>query len=118
MADYKRYITQVQENGNVMVSEDVIAAIVLQSAAEVEGVDSISAKPGSELNLKNWNKGMKIMIAEDNDLSIDCNVLVKYGHSVVDVAKNLQNAITVAVESMAGVKVSSVNINVCGIAQQ
>ena len=27
MADYKRYITQIQENGSVMISEDVVAAI-------------------------------------------------------------------------------------------
>ena len=28
MAEYKQYITQIQENGNVMISENVVAAII------------------------------------------------------------------------------------------
>ena len=86
--------------------------------ADVEGVDSLSTKPGADiadLIGKNWGKGMKIQIAEDNSVSISCNVTVKYGYSVVDVAKNVQNALTGAVESMTGVKVTVVNVNVCGI---
>ena len=37
MADYKRYITHTQENGNVMISEDVIAAIAEHALNDVEG---------------------------------------------------------------------------------
>ena len=44
MAEIKRYITQVQENGNVMISEDVIATIVAHAAQEVEGVDSLHTR--------------------------------------------------------------------------
>ena len=33
MAEFKQYITQVHENGNVMISEDVIAAIVENALA-------------------------------------------------------------------------------------
>ena len=118
MAEYKQYITQIQEGGNVMISEDVITTIVEHTMTEVEGVDSLSTKPGADiadLIGKNWGKGMKIQIAEDNSVSINCNVTVKYGYSVVDVAKNVQNALTSAVENMTGVKVTVVNVNVCGI---
>ena len=112
MAENKRYITQVQENGNVMISEDVIASIVAHAAQEVEGIESLHTR-------KSWSgKNMKITIAEDNTLTIDCNVIVKYGFSVIDVAQNAQNAITSAVESMAGVKVAQANVNVCHIARQ
>lgn len=118
MAEYKQYITQIQEGGNVMISEDVITTIVEHTMTEVEGVDSFSTKPGADiadLIGKNWGKGMKIQIADDNSVAISCNVTIKYGYSVVDVAKNVQNALTSAVESMAGVKVTNVNVNVCGI---
>ena len=111
MAEYKRYITQVQENGNVMISEDVVSTIVAHAAEEVEGVDALVAK-------KNWGKSIKIVIGEANELIIDCNVTVKYGQSVVDVAKAVQEAVTVAVESMTGVKVTTMNVNVCGIGRQ
>ena len=121
MAEYKQYITQTQENGTVMISEEVIATIVEHAACEVEGVSGLAMKPGADiadLIGKNWGKGMKIFIGEDNGLTIDCNVIIAYGHSVIDVAKNAQQAITGAVESMTGVKVEGVNINICGIARQ
>ena len=38
MAEFKQYITQIQENGNVMISEDVVASIVEHALVEVEGV--------------------------------------------------------------------------------
>lgn len=119
MADYKQYITQIQENGNVMISEDVVATIVAHALAEVEGVGSLGTKPGIGVadfaSKKNWGKSLKILIAEDNTLTIDCSVMVSYGYSVVDVAGAVQAAVTTNVESMTGVKVSEVNVNICGI---
>ena len=121
MAEFKQYITQVQENGNVMISEDVIETIVAESITEVEGVYGLDVKPGADiadLIGKNWGKGMKIVIGENNELTISCNVQIVYGNSVIEVAKNAQQAVTGAVESMTAVKVETVNINVCGIARQ
>ena len=121
MAEYKQYITQAQDNGNVMISEEVVATIVEHAVCEVEGIAGLSMKPGADiadLIGKNWGKGMRICIAEDNSLNIGCNVVVAYGYSVIDVAKNAQQAVTGAVESMTGVKVDHVNISVCGIARQ
>lgn len=122
MADNKQYITQVQTNGNVMISEDVIATIIEHAIHEVEGVIGLSTKPGADIaeliGKRSWGKGMKITIAEDNILHVDCNVIVAYGQSVVAVANAIQEAITAALESMTGVKVGSVNVNVCGISAQ
>ena len=81
MAENKQYITQVQENGNVMISEDVVSTIVAQALSEVDGLAGLSVKPGADiadLIGKNWGKGMKIVIAEDNSLTISCNVVIKY----------------------------------------
>ena len=115
MAEYKQYITQVQENGNVMISEDVIAAIVEQALMEVDGV----VKGGSDVvGKKSWGKGIRIAIAEDNSLTIGCNITVGYGESVINVAKAVQESITMAVESVTGVKVTDANVNVCGIVRK
>ena len=112
MAENKRYITQIQENGNVMISEDVIATIVAHAAQEVDGVEGLHTR-------KSWGgKNMKINIADDSALSIECNLIVKYGYSVLDVAKNALVAVTSAFESMVGVKVTQANMNVCRIARQ
>lgn len=122
MADNKQYVTQVQENGTVMISEDVIATIVANAAKDVEGVAGLNVKPGADIAemiaKKNWGKGMKITIGQEDELYIDCNINVFYGQSVVSVAKTVQEAITAALESTTGIKVAEININVSGIVRQ
>lgn len=122
MAENKQYITQKQDNGTVMISEDVIATIVSNAINEVEGIVGLNVKPGADIadmiGKKIWGKGLKITIDESEALYIDCNVNVGYGQSVVTVAKAVQDAVTTALESIAGVKVAAVNVNVCGIIRQ
>ena len=119
MADNKQYITTNQENGAIMISEDVIATIVSQAIKDIEGVVSLNVKPGAELadmiGKKAWAKGLKIVIVEDNSVTIDCNIVIGYGQSVVAIAANVQENVTAALESMAGVTVKGVNISVVGI---
>ena len=117
----KQYITKIEENGSVMISEDVIVSIVTHAVAEVEGVVSISTKPAKELADmigKNWGKGMKINISDDNTVTIDVDVIIGYGQSVVAIAGAVQASIIAAVQSMTGVDTVLVNVNVCGIARQ
>ena len=109
------YITQSQENGNVLISEDVIATIMEHTLTEVEGV----VKGGADVvGKKSWGKGIRITISEDNKLTLGCNIIVSYGESVITVAKNVQEAITTAVESVTGVTVTDVHVNVCGIVRK
>ena len=112
MAEYKQYITQADENGSVMISEDVVSAIVEHTLSEVDGV----VKGGSEvIGRKHWGKGIRITISEDNSMTIGCNIVVAYGESVIGVANVVQNAVQNAVESTTGVSVTDVSVNVCGI---
>ena len=122
MAENKQYITQVQENGTVVISEDVIATIVYNAIKEVEGVASLNTKPGADIaemiGKKNWGRGLKITIGEQDELYVDCNINIGYGQSIVSVAKAVQDGVTAALESMIGVTVACVNVNVCNIAAQ
>ncbi len=120
MADNKQYITQAQENGAVMISEDVISTIVATAISEVEGVIGTGTKSGAELSdlLGKRGKGIRITIGQENEVYVDCNVILAYGQSVVAVAKSVQDAVCGALESMTGVKVAAVNVNVCGISRQ
>ena len=122
MAENKQYITQAQENGSVLISEDVIMDIVSLSVAEVEGVAGVSTKPGADIveliGVKNWGRGLKVTIREDEQLIVDYNVNVKYGYSVVEVAQAVQDAVSSAIESMTNIKAAAVNVNVCGIVRQ
>ncbi len=113
MADNKQYITQTQKNGVIMISEDVLCTIVARALEEVEGVAGLS-----NVNKKNWNKSIKLTIGEDNALSIECNVNIVYGQSIVTVAAAVQEVVSGAVNSMAGIQVTAVNVNVCGIVRK
>ena len=117
MADNKQYITLNQDNGAVMISEEVIATIVSNAVADVEGVVSIGTAK-TNLERKLLNKGMKITISETNDVTIDCNIVVNYGTSVIAVANAAQEAAAAAVEAMTGIKPVAVNVNVAGIVRQ
>ena len=122
MAENKQYITQKQENGNVLISEDAIASIVTNAINEVDGVVGLSVKPGADIadmiGKKNWGRGIKISIGENDALSIDCNINVGYNQNVVTVAGAVQDAVCAAIESTTGIKITAININICGIIRQ
>ena len=122
MADIKQYVAQNREKGTVLISEDVLVTIVNHAISEVEGIAGLSAKPVADIveiiGKKNWGKGIKIVIGEQEELYVECNINIAYGQSVVTVSQNVQAAVIAALESVAGVMVASVNINVCGIVRQ
>lgn len=121
MAENKQYIVQQQDNGSVLISEDVLCTIIAQAISEVDGVVGLSSKPGADIaeiiGKKNWGKGMKIDI-ENNTLSVDCNITIAYGQNVVTVAAAAQETVRNALVSMANVQVAAINVNVCGIIRQ
>lgn len=122
MADNKRYVFRAQENGGILISEDVVASIAAHAIKEVPGVVSISSKLGSDvadlIGRRNWNKGIRVLISERNTLAIYCNIVVAYSNNIVSVASDVQKAVADAVSSITGVKVRMVNVNVCEIVRQ
>ncbi|MBQ8043310.1 MAG: Asp23/Gls24 family envelope stress response protein [Clostridia bacterium] len=109
----------VEIASNLTISEDVIGIIAGLAAAEVEGVsgmtlgfvDGINQILGSN---KKYSKGVKIEL-EGNEVIIDLFVIVKYGVKIPDVAFSIQNSVKGSVETMTGLKVKAVNINVQGV---
>ena len=122
MAESKQYIKQVQENGSVQISEDVIIEIIAHAVSEVEGIVGLNGKPGADIvemiGKKNKGKGAKITVSEKGTVYIDCNITVNYGTNVVTIAKAAQTAIINALEPLAGIKIGAVNVNVCGIVRK
>lgn len=112
MSENKEYVSQNLENGSIHISEEVVASIVKMAVEEVDGVHGLSTNLATK---KNSGKSVKLVISEDNEISIDCYIVVTYGCSVVEVAKNVQEAVANLVESTTGHKVSSINVNISGI---
>ena len=119
MAVNKEYITRLDEKGSINIAEEVIGVIAAQSVAEVDGIAGLSNNIGKDiaefLGKKNVFKGVKVNVEEEN-IQVEVFVTIKYGFSVKEVAEAVQEAVFNAVEAMTGLKVSAVDVNVCGIA--
>ncbi len=113
------YITFNDEKGSVNISEDVIVAMVRAAINEIDGVASLSNNSGAELaeilGIKSATKGVKVQIKE-GIVNVDAIIMVRYGSNVVSVAKQVQQTVTAAVESMTGMGQPIVNVHVSGVA--
>lgn len=118
MADNKEYLIQGHDNGTILISEDVICTIASAAVMEVEGVESLNANIGSDLceilGMKNSGRGIKLTVNENN-VSIDCSVILSYGFDVIEIAKKIQSSVTAAVESMTGFHVERVDVGVSAV---
>lgn len=104
----------------VKIAGDVIATIAGLAATEIEGIASMQGNLTNELvgklGVKNLTKGVTIRFEEDGtSVHVDLSVIIRYGYSIPKVSKAVQDRVQTAIESMAGLKVSGVNINIAGV---
>lgn len=123
MAENKDYMTLNEENGNIHISEEVIAAIAVGAAREVEGVAGMMSNMGATMGdlLNNKKNAQKVTKSVKIDmtgaaLKLDLYLTVQYGCAIPEVAENTQKAVASAIEAMTGCIVESVNVHVTGIA--
>ena len=121
MAEGKEYISHESELGSVSISEEVLTVIAAAAAVGVEGVSSLGSGLSSEgtttANLKTLTKGVRLEV-DDERVTVDLSILVRYGYVVTDVAKAVQDAVFSAVENTSGLEVSQVNVTVVGVTFQ
>lgn len=119
MADHKDYWTTAGDQGTIKISEDVVASIAALAASETEGVSglysSFTNDIASFLGKKNLAKGVRVVLGDDDTVEVEICYLAKYGFSICDVAKNVQEAVRTSVEAMTGLRTSAVNIYVGGV---
>ena len=113
------YISCKAENGSINISEDVISTMVRTAITEIDGVAGISNTAGAELaeliGIKTVSKGIKVQIVDDT-IKVDAVILVRYGCNIVNVAKEVQNSVTEAVQAITGIDKAEVNVHVSGVA--
>lgn len=118
MGEGKEYISCPDELGNIHISEDVLAVISAAAALDVEGVSGLAANLGSDLaellGKKSLSRGVHLRV-EENNVVVDLAIMVKYGFTIPDVARAVQEAVASSVEATSGMHVSAVNVNVGGV---
>ena len=76
----KEYVVCPDEKGSINISEDVVAAIAVSAALEVDGVGQLAPASGGR-SKKNAVKSVKLTIG-DNSVIVDLQILVKYGQQI------------------------------------
>lgn len=105
--------------GLITLSDNVLATIAGLAAMQCAGVVGMATQGAAEglaelLKIESLTKGIKVT-SDDNGATIDINIIVEYGVSMVAVAENVIDSVTYNVQSMTGLRVRNVNINIKGI---
>lgn len=102
-------------NGQILISHEVIASIVGLSTMECYGVVGMAStkrlKDGVAelLKMENYDKGIVIRESEDG-IAIDVHIIVSYGVKISEVAANVQQKVKFSLQQIVGVDVNEVNI--------
>lgn len=106
------------QHGQIKMADEVVAIIAALAATEVKGVKAMSGGIvdgiAEVLRRKNLTKGVKVEVGE-KEAAVDLNIIVEYGAKIPEVALAIQDSVSKSIESMTGLKVVEVNINVLGV---
>lgn len=106
------------ENGTVKISNDVVAIIAGVAATEIPGVagmsGGITGGITEMLGMKNLSKGVKVEL-EDKKVTIDLFIIVEYGSRISELGEKIQQNVKHTVETMTGLNVMEVNLNIQGV---
>lgn len=104
------------------ISENVVEKI---SAKAVQKVDGIVAMKGGlfstiqeGLGGSSETKGVSADLLDDNSVSVDLDVILEYGKSAVDIFESIKGIVVEDVESMTGLRVSELVVNVVDVMSQ
>ena len=118
MSEAKDYVVQPTEKGTVNISEEVISSIAAIAISEVDGVyglsSSFTADLAARLGKKNMSRGVRLKI-EDGVVTVGCYVTIVYGSEIPVIAAAIYDNVVNAIESMTGLKVAEVDVDIVGI---
>jgi uncharacterized alkaline shock family protein YloU len=105
--------------GSITVSDEVLATIAGIATMECYGLVGMASKNSTDgivelLKREHLSKGVKVY-TEDNTLVIDLFVVVEFGTKISVVAQNIIDKVKYTVETMTGMVVKKVNVNVQGV---
>ena len=105
-------------NGEVVIADEVVAVIAGLAAMEVEGVASMAGNATRELiskiGIKSLSKGVKVDILE-GVVTVAMTLNIKYGYNIMSISTKVQEKVKASVENMTGLTVADVNVRVAGV---
>ncbi len=104
--------------GVVHIHTNVVADIVASTIADVDGVSLISknfVESCSELFGKKVVPGVTVNVDENNDVSVDIQVVVRYGMNIPDIGRHIQDVVRSIVQKTIDISLKEINVNIQGI---
>ena len=109
----------IGEESTVRISSDTVATYAGIAISEISGVYGMSGTFAGITEAisgkKNYAKGVKVEITDNKIAKIDLNIIVEYGARIPEIAFEIKTKVKKSVETMTGLKVSSVNVNIQGV---
>jgi len=106
------------EYGTIRIADEVVSTVAGLAATDVEGVVSLSGGWGTDLveklGRKNYGKGIKVEVTDDKT-RIDIFIVVEFGYPIPEVAEKVQKEVKLAVETMTGLSVASINVHIVSV---
>lgn len=105
--------------GEINITDDVLATIAGMATTECYGLVGMASKNAKDglvelLKKDNLGKGVRV-VSEGEDLIIDLYIIVEFGTKISTVADNIISKVKYTLESLTGLTVKKVNINVQGV---
>ena len=104
--------------GKIKIADNVAAVIANIAAQEVEGVIRVTGSSTSSISeifgKKNYSKGVKVSMEEEGTI-IELALTIEHGINIVALARNVQNSVKDAVESMTSINVKEINVTISDI---
>ncbi len=107
-----------EHEDSIKIADDVIRCIAALAATDIDGVSGMAGSSTDEivamLGRKTLDKGVKMSV-NDDVVKLTVSVIIKYGCNIPDVSAKIQDKVRSTIESMTGLTVSEINVNVAGI---
>lgn len=105
--------------GEVNIVPEVIATIISRTVISIAGVAGLATHAkggiGTLLGTKELEKGIKVDLKENKEVSTTISVILEYGSIIIQVAREIQKKAKEELENKTGLKVTSVNVNIQGV---
>ena len=116
MADTKTFTVAIENEGDCIITEEVVLIIAGLGAFEVEGVGSLvgnlTSQDISKAGLSKLSKAIKVTNEGEKKIGVRLAVNIKYGYELPTVSKNIQEKVKTAIENMTGIEVTKVDISI------
>ena len=120
MADKKNVYTISEGDGlgTIQISDEVFAVVAALAATEVDGVasirDGLSGSNITKSGMKALSKSVKIEVS-NKKIIVHIVLNIKYGYSIPEVTKSVQEKVKDTLENMFGLTVESVHVSIADV---